>query len=94
VALAAEGYPPAPTRRGDVIEGLDAAGALEGVEVFHAGTKFNDDGRIGTNGGRVLTVSATGPDLATARDRAYEATALISWPGVHYRRDIAAQALP
>ena len=94
VALAAEGYPPAPVRRGDVIEGLDAAGALPGVSVFHAGTKFDSDGRVTTNGGRVLTVSATGTDLAAARARAYEAVALISWPGVHYRRDIAAQALP
>jgi phosphoribosylamine--glycine ligase len=41
----------------------------------------------------VLTVTATGPGIAAARDRAYEAVALISWPGVHYRRDIAAQAL-
>jgi len=94
VALAAEGYPPAPIRRGDVIEGLDAAGALDGVIVFHAGTKARDDGSIVTNGGRVLTVSAVGPDIAAARDRAYEAVALISWPGLHYRRDIAAQALP
>jgi phosphoribosylamine--glycine ligase len=93
VALASEGYPPAPVRKGDVIEGLDAAGALEGVTVFHAGTKATADGRIATNGGRVLTVSATGPDLARARDRAYEAAAQISWPGLHYRRDIAAQAL-
>jgi phosphoribosylamine--glycine ligase len=93
VALASEGYPPAPVRKGDVIEGLDAAGALDGVTVFHAGTKAVDDGRIVTNGGRVLTVTATGPDIAAARDRAYEAAALISWPGLHYRRDIAAQAL-
>jgi phosphoribosylamine--glycine ligase len=93
VALASEGYPPAPVRKGDVIEGLEAAGALEGVTVFHAGTKATDDGRVATNGGRVLTVTATCPDLAGARDRAYEAAALISWPGLHYRRDIAAQAL-
>jgi phosphoribosylamine--glycine ligase len=94
VALASEGYPPAPVRRGDVIDGLDAAGALDGVTVFHAGTKAGDGGRITTDGGRVLTVSAVGPDIAAARDRAYEAAALISWPGLHYRRDIAAQALP
>jgi phosphoribosylamine---glycine ligase len=93
IALAAEGYPPAPLRRGDEIAGLDAAGALEGVTVFHAGTKAAGN-TIVTNGGRVLTVSAVAPDLAAARDRAYEAAALISWPGVHYRRDIAAQALP
>ena len=94
VCLAAEGYPPAPVRRGDVIHGLDAAGALEGVTVFHAGTKAGADGSVVTNGGRVLTVSAVAPDLAGARDRAYEAAALISWPGLHYRREIAAQALP
>jgi phosphoribosylamine--glycine ligase len=51
------------------------------------------DGNLTTNGGRVLTVSATGPDLATARDRAYEAAADITWAGLHYRHDIAAQAL-
>ena len=61
--------------------------------MFHAGTKSDDEGRVTTNGGRVLTVTATGADLAAARDRAYEAAALISWPGLHYRRDIAAQAL-
>jgi phosphoribosylamine--glycine ligase len=94
VAIASEGYPPAPVRKGDVIEGLDAAGALPDVTVFHAGTATNDEGRVVTNGGRVLTVSATGPDLVSARDRAYAAAALISWPGLHYRRDIAAQALP
>jgi phosphoribosylamine--glycine ligase len=93
VALAAEGYPPAPIRRGDAISGLDDASALDGVTVFHAGTKAAA-GRITTNGGRVLTVSGVGPDIAAARDRAYEAAALISWPGLHYRRDIAAQALP
>ena len=94
IALAAEGYPPAPTRRGDVIEGLADAAALPGVTIFHAGTAAAPDGRVTTNGGRVLTVTATGADLAAARDRAYEAAAKISWPGLHYRRDIAAQALP
>jgi phosphoribosylamine--glycine ligase len=93
VALAAEGYPPTPVRRGDPIEGLAAAGALPGVSVFHAGTKFDDEGRVVTNGGRVLTVSATASDLVSARDQAYAAAALISWPGLHYRRDIAAQAV-
>jgi phosphoribosylamine--glycine ligase len=93
VALASAGYPPAPDRVGDVIEGLDAAAAVPGVEVFHAGTKLVD-GHVTTNGGRVLTVSATGPDLAAARGAAYDAAAHISWPGLHYRRDIAGQALP
>ena len=60
--LAAEGYPPAPTRKGDVIEGLDAAGGHEDVIVFQAGTGTDDAGRIVTNGGRVLTVTATGAE--------------------------------
>jgi phosphoribosylamine--glycine ligase len=93
VVLASEGYPPAPTRKGDVISGLDAAQAHEGVEVFHAATATDDNGRIVTSGGRVLAVTATGADVGIARDRAYAAVAEISWPGVHYRRDIAAQAL-
>jgi phosphoribosylamine--glycine ligase len=94
IALASEGYPPAPLRRSDPILGLDAAAAVPGAMVFHAGTKAGADGSVTANGGRVLTVSAVGADIAAARDRAYEAAALISWPGLHYRRDIAAQALP
>jgi len=93
VCLASEGYPPAPDRVGDVIDGVDAAAARPDVSVFHMGTKVVD-GRLTTNGGRVLTVAATGPDIAIARDRAYEAAADITWSGLHYRRDIAAQALP
>jgi len=93
VVLATEGYPPAPARRGDRIEGLDAANTREGVIVFQAATAIDDAGRVVTNGGRVLTVTASAPDVGAARDRAYGAAAEISWPGVHYRRDIAAQAL-
>ena len=93
VVLASEGYPPAPARKGDVISGLDAAAAHEGVTVFHAGTASADGDGIVTNGGRVLTVVGTAPSVREARDRAYAAIAEISWPGVHYRRDIAAQAL-
>ena len=78
---------------GDRIEGLDAANGREGVIVFQAGTGTDDAGRVVTNGGRVLTVTATGPNVVAARDRAYAAAAEISWPGVHYRRDIAAQAV-
>jgi len=91
VVLASEGYPPTPARKGDVIEGLDAA--AEQALVFHSGTATDESGRVVTSGGRVLTVVATGTDVAGARDRAYAAAAGISWPGVHYRRDIAAQAL-
>jgi phosphoribosylamine--glycine ligase len=93
VVLAAGGYPPAPDRKGDVISGLDRAGAHEGVVVFHSGTAPDAEGRVVTNGGRVLTVTAVGAGVAQARDRAYAAAAEISWPGVHYRRDIGVQAL-
>ena len=93
VVLAAAGYPPAPDRKGDPVHGLDIAAAHEGVTVFHAGTALDGDGRVVTNGGRVFTVTAVGDDLGQARDRAYAAAADITWPGVHYRRDIGAQAL-
>ena len=93
VVLASEGYPAAP-RTGDVIEGLDAAGEVEGVTVFHAGTAAVDGrpGAVRTAGGRVLNVTALGATLADARARAYEAAGRISWPGMQYRRDIAAAA--
>jgi phosphoribosylamine--glycine ligase len=90
VVLATEGYPASP-RSGDVISGLDAAGALDGVQVFHAGT-VRDGATIRTAGGRVLAVTALGPTIGVARDRAYEATGLISWPGEQHRTDIAAAA--
>jgi phosphoribosylamine--glycine ligase len=85
VILAAEGYPAKP-RTGDVIEGL------EGEMIFHAGTKRDGD-RVVTNGGRVLCVTATGPDLRVAHDRAYAAVAKIHFAGEHHRADIGARAL-
>jgi len=88
VVAAAEGYPSSP-RTGDVIEGLDAARAVEGVEVLCAGVGLDDQGRLVTAGGRVLDVVGRGPDIAAARDRAYAALAEISWPGRHHRTDIA-----
>ena len=91
VVLAAEDYPASP-RTGDVIEGLEAAAAVPGVSVFHAGTRAGAGGAIVTAGGRVLDVTAVAPTLAAARERAYRAAALISWPGMQYRRDIAAAA--
>jgi phosphoribosylamine---glycine ligase len=91
VVMATEGYPASP-RKGDVIEGVDAAEQLPGVTVFHAGTQ-QADGRLMTAGGRVLDVTALAPTLAEARARAYEAAERISWPGVQYRRDIAAAAV-
>jgi phosphoribosylamine--glycine ligase len=93
VVLAAEGYPTAP-RTGDVIDGLDEAAAGRGVTVFPAAVDHDDQGRTVTAGGRVLDVTALGADLPEARRRAYEAVGCISWPGVHYRRDIAALAAP
>ncbi len=90
VVLASEGYPAAP-RTGDTITGLEAAEDVEGVTVFHAGTKAAGDGVV-TAGGRVLNVTALGATLAQARARAYEAAGLISWPGMQYRRDIGERA--
>ncbi len=89
VVLATEGYPAAP-RSGDVIEGVDAAEAHDGVLVFHAGTTRDAAGALRTAGGRVLNVTALGPSIEAARARAYAACAEISWPGMQYRRDIAA----
>ncbi|HKH25779.1 MAG TPA: phosphoribosylamine--glycine ligase [Acidimicrobiia bacterium] len=91
VVLASEGYPGTP-RTGEFIEGIDAAEQLTGVTVFHAGTK-QADARVMTAGGRVLNVTAVAPTLAEARGRAYEAAGRISWPGMQYRRDIAAAAV-
>jgi phosphoribosylamine--glycine ligase len=89
VVLASEGYPAAP-RADDVITGLDAAAAVPGVTVFHAGTRRAPDGSIVTAGGRVLDVTAVAPTIADARARAYEAVGRINWEGMQCRRDIAA----
>jgi phosphoribosylamine--glycine ligase len=92
VVMAAEGYP-GSYGKGAPIEGLEDAAALDGVTVFHAGTSRDGEGRIVTAGGRVLGVTATGPDLPLARRRAYEAVGRIAWPGSHHREDIAADAV-
>ncbi len=89
VVLAAPGYPAAP-RTGDVIEGLDDVESVEGVFVFHAGVRIDDDGRAITAGGRVLDVCALAPTLPEARRRAYRAVERISFPGMQYRKDVAA----
>ena len=91
VVAAAEGYPGSP-RTGDVIEGLDAARAVEGATVLLAGVGADDAGRLVTKGGRVSNVIGQGSDLATARARAYESLGHLSWPGLHARTDIAAAA--
>ena len=91
VVVASEGYPGTP-RTGDPITGIDEAESVEGVAVLHAGTALDDAGRLVTAGGRVLGVRGTGPDLATARERAYAGVARISITGAHSRSDIAAAA--
>ncbi|MBX7102918.1 MAG: phosphoribosylamine--glycine ligase [Gemmataceae bacterium] len=88
VVLASEGYP-GKYAAGKVIEGIDEANKVSGVKVFHAGTVM-DDSRVRTAGGRVLAVTATGDDIASARRTAYEAVAKIRFQGMVYRTDIAA----
>jgi phosphoribosylamine---glycine ligase len=92
VVVAAAGYPAAP-RTGDVIEGLADAETVDGVEVLHAGTRRDSVGRLVSSGGRVLSVTAIGVDLATARSRAYAAVERIRLADNQYRRDIAAAAI-
>jgi phosphoribosylamine--glycine ligase len=89
VVLASGGYPDS-YEKGKVIEGLDAASAVHGVTVFHAGTASAADGRVVTSGGRVLGVTARAASLDAARERAYEAVGRISFEGAIYRRDIGA----
>ena len=104
VVCASEGYPASP-RTGDVISGIAAANAVEGVTVFCAGVAATSEGSDGaespgqdgqelvTAGGRVLNVTGQGPDLATARERAYAGVTHIDWPGRYVRSDIAAEAV-
>ncbi len=90
VVMASAGYP-GEYRIGDEISGLDAANAIPGVKVFHAGTKLQD-GRVITNGGRVLGVTAIGESIANAKLQAYTAVQAIRWPGVWCRKDISDKA--
>lgn len=91
VVMAAGGYP-GTFRQGDEIAGLEAANAIPGTAVFHAGTRL-EGGRVVTAGGRVLGVTATAPTLREAVDRAYQACGEIRFAAAHYRRDIAWRAL-
>jgi len=91
VVLAAAGYPGA-VERGRPIDGVDALRAWQGGKVFHAGTK-RPEGVLLTDGGRVLDVTALGDTIGQAVTEAYAAAAHISWPGMHYRRDIGQRAL-
>lgn len=91
VMVCADGYPATPVL-GNPIRGIDDANAHAEVVVFQSGTR-RDGNDIVTNGGRVLGVTATAPDLAQARDRAYNAISEISFDGMHYRRDIGVGGL-
>jgi phosphoribosylamine--glycine ligase len=91
VVLAAGGYPD-DYRKGDPITGLDADAGRDDLKIFHAGTRA-DDGRVVTNGGRVLCAVALGDDVAEAQRKAYALADAIRWDGVYYRRDIGWRAI-
>lgn len=91
VVMAAKGYPEKPAR-GSEIKGLDKAAAVEGVTIYHAGTK-RDGTRLLADGGRVLDVTACGHNVEEARARAYAAVAVLDLPGGFWRSDIGWRAL-
>lgn len=91
VVLASKGYPESP-ETGHRITGIEEAESIEGVSVYHAGTKLDEDGHVVSNGGRVLAVTALGDSMEQARTRAYEATDRIHFDGMQLRRDIAKNA--
>jgi phosphoribosylamine--glycine ligase len=91
VVMAAQGYPGA-VEKGSQIRGIDRAQALDGVMVFHAGTRQDGD-RITAQGGRVLNVTALGATISQAQARAYEAVDRIDWPQGFCRRDIGWRAV-
>src|SRR5579864_1367779 len=91
VVMASGGYP-GTFEQGKRIDGIEEAGALEGVKVFHAGTSKRD-GIYYTAGGRVLGVTARASNLDSAVARVYEAVGKVSFAGAHYRKDIAARAV-
>ncbi len=91
VVLASKGYP-GNYEKGRAIKGLEDLKGRKDVQVFHAGTAFNNNSVV-TSGGRVLGVTALGKDIRDARDKAYEAIEKIHFEGMHYRRDIAERAL-
>jgi len=91
VVMCARGYPGEPLK-GTEIRGLEGASAMEGVEIFHAGTALSN-GAIVANGGRVLNVTARGATVREARQRAYAAVDRIDWPEGFCRRDIGWRAM-
>jgi phosphoribosylamine---glycine ligase len=90
VVIASRGYPES-SESGQPIDGIDAAEAIPGVAVYHAGTALRL-GRLVTAGGRVLTVVGSGADFTEAIARAYSGVLRISFPGMQYRRDIGRKA--
>jgi len=92
VVAASDGYPGTHTK-GHRIHGLADAGGVEGVMVFHAGTRFGSGGDFETAGGRVLAVTAVADSLGPAIDRAYEGLGLIEFEGMQFRRDIGMKGL-
>lgn len=91
VVMASAGYP-GDYRKGDDIRGLEEAGVMDNLVVFHAGTA-RKEGKTVSAGGRVLGVTALGPTVKDAIDLAYRGVAAISWEGAHFRRDIGRKAL-
>ncbi|MBT5191445.1 MAG: phosphoribosylamine--glycine ligase, partial [Rhodospirillaceae bacterium] len=92
VVMAANGYP-GDYAKGTGIKGVDAAEAVAGVSVLHAGTILAEDGRLLANGGRVLGVTAQGSNIREARARAYQGVDAIDWPDGFCRRDIGWRAV-
>ncbi len=92
VVMATKGYPGA-YEKGSIIEGVEAAEAMDGVKVFHAGTQRDADGNLIASGGRVLNVTALGSTITEAQKRAYAAVEKIRWPEGFYRRDIGWRAV-
>lgn len=92
VVLAAQGYP-GTYPKGKKISGLEIFAGTPDVLFFHAGTRTGPGGEIRTAGGRVLAVTALGRDIADARRRAYDAASRVHFPGMHYRKDIASDAV-
>jgi phosphoribosylamine--glycine ligase len=91
IVLASEGYPDAPVT-GRPVSGMAEAGAIDGVQLFHAGTAVKD-GALVTHGGRVFGVAAQAPTLPAALERAYRAADLVRFEGKQFRRDIGSHAL-
>lgn len=92
VVLTSAGYP-GHYEKGKLIHGIDDANAMDGVTVYHAGTKLDEDGNVYTNGGRVLDVTAVAPTFEDARNLAYEACDKIWFEGKTYRHDIGIKAI-